>query len=266
MNRKRFLEEEPMSDLFSLNKKIAVVVGGAGGIGEALALGLSQHGAGVVVASRGLEALNKVAAEIKSKTGGEVLAMKVDVTDEESMAKLVRDVVEKCGTVDVLVNAMGVNLKADAVEFPMDTWDMIFDVNVKGTMIACKHFGKLMKEKKRGKIINLSSVREKRGYTGGNAAYCGTKGAVGSITRTLALEWAPYNIHVNAIGPSLIITQGTIHIKNDPKLAKKYEAQIPLGKLGMPEDLIGGCVFLASEASDFITGQTIYIDGGMTAG
>ena len=254
-----------MSDRFKLDGKIAVVVGGAGGIGEALALGLSEQGAGVVVASRNLEALNKVAEDIKSKTGGEVLALQVDVTDEESMANLTKDVVDKCGTVDILVNAMGVNLKADAFEFPMDTWQQIFDVNVKGTMIACKHFGKVMKEKKRGKIINLSSVREKRGYTGGNAAYCGTKGAVGSITRTLALEWAPHNIHVNAIGPSLVITQGTIHIKNDPELAKKYAAQIPLGKLGMPEDLIGACIFLASEASGFITGQTIFVDGGLTA-
>lgn len=265
MNQKRSLEDETMSDLFKLDGKIAVVVGGAGGIGEALALGLSEHGAGVVVASRNLDALEKVAEDIKSKTDGEVQALQVDVTDEESMAKLVRDVVDKCGTVDILVNAMGVNLKSDAFEFPMDTWDHVFNVNVKGTMMACKHFGNVMREKKQGKIINLSSVREKRGYTGGNAAYCGTKGAVGAITRTLALEWAPHNIHVNAIGPSLVITQGTIHIKNDPELAKKYEAQIPLGKLGMPEDLMGACVFLASGASDFITGQTIFVDGGLTA-
>jgi NAD(P)-dependent dehydrogenase (short-subunit alcohol dehydrogenase family) len=255
-----------MSDLFSLDKKIAVVVGGAGGIGEALALGLSQHGAGVVVASRNLEALDKVAAEINTKTGEETLAIQADVTDEKSIESLVKEVMTRFGTVDILVNAMGLNIKRDAFDYPMEDWDTIFDINVKGTMMACKHFGRVMKENKQGKIINLSSVREVRGYGGGNAGYCATKGAVGLITKTLALEWAPYNIHVNAIGPSLIITQGTIHIKNDPKLAKKYEAQIPLGKLGMPEDLIGGCVFLASEASDFITGQTIYIDGGLTAG
>ena len=116
------------------------------------------------------------------------------------------------------------------------------------------------------KIINLSSVREVRGYGGGNAGYCATKGAVGLITKTLALEWAPYNIHVNALGPSLVITPGTIHIQNDPALAKKYEALVPLGRLGMPADIIGACIFLASETSDFITRQTIYIDGGLTAG
>jgi NAD(P)-dependent dehydrogenase (short-subunit alcohol dehydrogenase family) len=254
-----------MSDLFRLDEKIAVVVGGAGGIGQALALGLSQYGAKVVVASRNLEALNKVAAEISSKKGGEAMAFQVDVTDEKSMETLVKNVVARFGTVDILVNAMGLNIKRDALDYPMEDWDTIFNINVKGTMMACKHFGRVMKEKKQGKIINLSSVREVRGYTGGNAGYCATKGAVGAITKTLALEWAPYNIHVNAIGPSLVITPGTIHIKQNPELAKKYSAMVPLGKLGVPEDLVGAGVFLASAASDFITGQTIFVDGGLTA-
>ena len=255
-----------MSDLFRLDGKIAVVIGGAGGLGETLALGLSQYGAKVVVASRNLGALNKVAAEIKSKTGEDTLALQVDVTDENSMTNLVEGVLAKFGTVDILVNAMGLNIKREALEYPMEDWDTIFNVNVKGTMISCKHFGKVMKEKKQGKIINISSVREIRGYTGGNTAYCATKGAVGLITKTLALEWAPYNIHINAIGPSLIITPGTVHIQQNPELAKKYTAMIPLGRLGVPKDLTGACVFLASEASDFITGQTIFIDGGLMAG
>ena len=255
-----------MADLFRLDEKIAVVIGGAGGIGEALSFGLSEYGAKVVVASRNLEKLQKVAGEIGSRTGGESLALQVDVTDENSVIKLVEDVVTKFGTVDILVNAMGLNIKRDALEYPMEDWDLIFNINVKGTMIACKHFGRVMKEKRQGKIINLSSVREVRGYTGGNAAYCGTKGAVGLITKSLALEWAPYNIHVNGLGPSLIITAGTMHIQENPELAEKYKAAIPLNRLGVPKDVVGACVFLASEASDFITGQTIYIDGGLTAG
>jgi len=265
MNQKRSLEDEPMSELFRLDGKIAVVIGGAGGIGKALAIGMGQHGAKVVVASRNMEALSKVAEEVQSKTGAEAIAHTVDVTDEDSMVKLVEDVVAKFGTVDILINAMGLNIKREALDYPMEDWDTIFNINVKGTMIACKHFGRVMKEKKQGKIINVSSVREKRGYTGGNAAYCGTKGAVGMITRTLALEWAPFNIHVNAIGPSLVITPGTFHIKENPELAEKYKSQIPLHRLGEPEDLVGAAVFLASEASDFITGQTIFIDGGLTA-
>jgi gluconate 5-dehydrogenase len=254
-----------MQDIFSLEGKCAVVLGGAGGLGEAIASGLSHFGAKLVVASRNMAALEKVASQINEKTGREVLAMQVDATNEASMGKLVEGVLERFGTVDILVNAMGLNIKREALEYPMEDWDTIFAINVKGTMIACKHFGRVMKEKKQGRIINLSSVREVRGYTGGNAAYCATKGAVGMITKTLALELAPYNIHVNAIGPSLIITQGTIHIQQDPELAKKYSAMIPLGRLGVPKDLIGTAVFLASEASDFITGQTIFVDGGLTA-
>ena len=254
-----------MEDIFSLKGKNAVIIGGAGGLGEAITEGLSQYGASIVIASRKLEALEKAAADIKAKTGGEITPMTVDVTDEKSMAKLVGDVVEKFSRVDILVNAMGLNIKRDALDYPMEDWDKIFSINVKGTMIACKHFGCIMKEQRKGKIINLSSVREVRGYTGGNSAYCATKGAVGMITKALALELAPYNIYVNAIGPSLIITQGAIHIQKDPSLAQKYSAQIPLRRLGVPGDLKGTAIFLASDASDFITGQTIFVDGGLTA-
>jgi gluconate 5-dehydrogenase len=254
-----------MKDLFRLDGKVAVVVGGAGGIGSALARGMSQYGAKVVVASRDLDALNRVTEEIHSQTGGEVKAFQVDVTNEGSMVRLVKEVLSGFGSADILINAMGLNIKRDALEYPMEDWERIFAVNVKGTMIACKHFGAVMKNKGSGKIINLSSVRGIRGYGGGNSAYCGTKGAVEVITKALAIELAPFKIRVNALGPALIITPGTVHIKNDPTLAEKYKAIIPLRKLGEPEDLIGAAVFLASDASDFMTGQTVYVDGGLTA-
>lgn len=254
-----------MEDIFRLDGKVAVVMGGAGGIGKALATGISQYGAKVVIASRNMEALKKAAEDIQGETGGEITPLTADVTDEGSVERLIQAVLKEHGTVDILVNAMGLNIKRDAFDYPMEDWDKIFSINVRGTMIACKHFGRVMKEKRQGKIINVSSVREVRGYTGGNAGYCATKGAVGMITKTLALEWAPYNIHVNAIGPSLIITPGTIHIQQNPELAEKYKAAVPLGKLGQPQDCVGATIFLASPASDFITGQTIFIDGGLTA-
>lgn len=254
-----------MTDLFSLKEKTAVVLGGAGGIGEALALGLAQQGAQIVVGSRNLEKLAAVTRKIESETSSQAQAFSVDVTDESSVISLVEKVLDKFKSVDILVNAMGINLKRDAFEFPVEDWDRLFDVNVKGTIIACKQFGKVMKEKGSGKIINLSSVRGIRGHTGGNAGYCATKGAVSMITRSLALEWAPHNINVNALGPALIITPGTIHIQQNPELAEKYKASVPMNRLGQPEDLVGACVFLASSASDFVTGQTIYVDGGVTA-
>ena len=255
-----------MINIFDLSSNVALVNGGAGGLGSAISLGISQAGATVVIADvLPIDTLNEKAAEIKAATGNETMALNVDVTNEESMQSVVDAVTEKYGTIDICINAFGLNRKSPALEYPMDQWDAMFSVNVKGIMIACKTVGNLMKDKAKGSIINLSSVREVRGYTGGNSAYCATKGAVGMLTKTLAIEMAPHNVRVNAIGPSLIITQGTIHIQQNPELAKKYEAEIPLGRLGKPEDLVGTAVFLGSEASSFITGQTIFVDGGLLA-
>lgn len=255
-----------MLDLFRLDGKVALVMGGAGGIGRRLAFGLSLYGARVVVSGRNREALEQAAGEISAGTGGEVHARASDATDESSVERLIQGIVREMEGLHILVNAQGVNIKRDAFEFPMEDWERLFAVNVKGTMIACKQAGRVLKERGGGKIINLSSVRGIRGYRGGNAGYCATKGAVELITRTLALEWAPYRINVNAIGPALIITPGTVHIRDHPKRAEEYKAMIPLGRLGEPDDLIGACVFLASRASDFITGQTLFVDGGLTAG
>ena len=254
-----------MNDMFKLDKKIAVVTGGAGGIGNVLAMALGVQGATIVVSSRNQESVEKVARQITEASGNEAIAISSDVTDESSVKSLVDQVVEKCGKIDILVNAMGLNIKHDAFEFRMEDWDKLFAVNVKGTMVACKMVGKVMQDQKSGAIVNLSSVRGIRGYTGGNAGYCATKGAVELITKTLALEWAPHNIRVNAVGPALVITPGTKHIAENPELAKKYASLVPLGRIGLPEDLVGAVNFLVSDAASFVTGQTIYIDGGLTA-
>lgn len=254
-----------MKDMFKLDGKIAIVTGGAGGIGESLAMGLGIHGATVVVSSRNQAVIDAVAKKITERSGSEAIAIASDVTDESSVQKLVDAVVQKFGRIDILVNAMGMNIKHDAFEYPMEDWDKLFDVNVKGTMIACKIVGRVMRENKAGAIVNLSSVRGIRGYTGGNAGYCATKGAVELITKALALEWAPHNIRVNALGPALVITPGTKHIAENPELAKKYASAVPLGRIGMPEDMVGAVNYLVSDAANFVTGQTIYVDGGLTA-
>jgi gluconate 5-dehydrogenase len=193
------------------------------------------------------------------------MAVACDVTDEGSVKNLADQVVAKYGRIDILVNAMGMNIKHDAFEYPMEDRDKLFAVNVKGTMVACKIVGRVMRDQKAGSIVNLSSVRGIRGYTGGNTGYCTTKGAVELITRALALEWAPHNIRVNALGPALVITPGTKHIAENPELAKKYAAAVPLGRIGLPEDMVGAVNFLVSDAASFVTGQTIYVDGGLTA-
>ncbi|SHO43849.1 SDR family NAD(P)-dependent oxidoreductase [Desulfopila aestuarii] len=254
-----------MKDIFKLDGRIAIVTGGAGGIGEALALGLAYHGATVVVSSRNQDAITAVAAKITKETGNEAIAIASDVTNEESVQKLVDAVVAKYGRIDILVNAMGMNIKHPALEYPLEDWDKLFNVNVKGTMIACKAVGKVMREQKKGAILNLSSVRGIRGYTGGNSGYCATKGAVELITKSLALEWAPNGIRVNALGPALVITPGTKHIAENPELAAKYASAVPMGRIGLPEDMVGAVVYLCSDAASFVSGQTIYVDGGLTA-
>ncbi|MFW2365594.1 MAG: SDR family NAD(P)-dependent oxidoreductase [Desulforhopalus sp.] len=254
-----------MKDMFRLDGKVAVVTGGAGGIGEALALGLGHQGATVVVSSRNQQTIDAVAEKISTETGSEAIALGADVTDESSIQSLVDAVVGKYGKIDILVNAMGMNIKRDAFDYPLEDWDKLFEVNVKGTMVACKTVGKVMREQQQGAIVNLSSVRGIRGYTGGNTGYCATKGAVELITKALALEWAPSGIRVNALGPALVITPGTKHIAEDPQLAAKYAAAVPMGRIGMPEDMVGAVVFLCSDAASFVSGQTIYVDGGLTA-
>jgi gluconate 5-dehydrogenase len=260
------MEENNMKDLFRLDGKVAVVIGGTGGIGEIMAAGLAEQGAKVAVAGRNMAKLDVITKRIQSETKSETLPFQVDITDKQSVARLAEQVLAKFKTVDILVNSQGLNIKKDAVGFPAGDWDQMFAVNVRGTMLACSEFGKVMVEKKSGKVINLSSVRGVRATLwGGNEGYCATKGAVDMITRSLASEWAPYNINVNAIAPLLIRTELAKATLSDPARLEKYVANVPFKRIGEPQDLVGLCIFLASAASDFITGQIIYLDGGLTA-
>jgi len=252
--------------MFRLDNKIAVVIGGAGGVGEACAFALARQGARVMVASRNLEKLEKVTEKIKTEIGADVFAAQVDVTNEGSVTALKDKLLQSYGTVDILVNAQGLNVKIPAVDTDMDAWDALFSTNVRGVMSACKIFGRVMVEKGQGKIINLSSVRGIRGVGRGNTIYGATKGAVDMITRNLAAEWAEYHINVNAIGPSLVITEMIRKAYADnPERLETLRASTLLKRFATPEDVAAACVFLASPETDFITGQILYVDGGLTA-
>jgi len=255
-----------MSDLFRIDNQIAVVVGGTGGIGEALGHGLAEFGAKVVITGRNKERAEQIAQDIGEEFKSEAVALPVDVTDEKSIARLAEQVLARFGTVDILVNAQGANIKKLVTEFPLDDWELMFDVNVTGIMLACREFGKVMVENKKGKIINISSLRGARATLwGGNTAYCATKGAVDMLTRSLASEWAPFHVNVNAIAPALINTPFAAQTLQNPERFRTAMQNIPLARAGQPRELVGLCVLLASSASDFITGQVIYIDGGATA-
>jgi NAD(P)-dependent dehydrogenase (short-subunit alcohol dehydrogenase family) len=256
-----------MANLFRVDNQIAVVIGGAGGIGEALAGGLAEYGAKVVLADVDLQRAEEVAQGIRAKfKSSDATAIKFDITDEKSVAALKDQVVTKFGTVDILINSHGINVKKAAIEFPVSDWDRIFAINVRGTMLTCREFGKVMVERKKGKVINLSSVRGVRAtFWGGNEGYAATKASIDMITRSLASEWAPYKINVNALAPSTVATRFSEATLQDPDKLKRFLASCPLQRVGQPADIVGACIFLASPASDFVTGQIIYLDGGLTA-
>ncbi|MDR2089307.1 MAG: SDR family oxidoreductase, partial [Clostridiales Family XIII bacterium] len=255
--------------LFDLTGRNAVVVGGAGGIGQAVAQGLAAAGARVAIASRSEESLKRAALELKDKTGAAVSYYTVDATDEASVAALAEKANKDFGKVDILVNSQGFNKKFDAQDFPMDVFKQMLEVNVYSVMLCCKHFGKYMIENKYGKIINVSSVRGKVATkTPGNCGYCTTKGAVDMLTKQLASELGQYGITVNAFGPTVTETPmmtGLIESRGGDAYRKQLADGLPMKKMAMPDDCIGTAVYLASSASDFVTGNIVYPDGGLTA-
>ena len=252
-----------MTDLFDLSGKVAIVVGGHGGIGRAQALGLADAGADVVVSSRSMEKLAEVAKEIEEK-GRKSVAITADITREKPVQDMVHRVLKEFRKIDILVNAAGLAIRKPAVDFPIDEWQQVQDVNSRGTFICCKIVGKIMTEQKSGRIINVSSVRGRYGLPSDYAAYCPSKGAVDTLTRTLACEWAKHNVLVNAVAPTIVETELTRDALANPDFAKQMKSRIPLGKWAMPEDIVGATIFFASKASEFITGQVLYIDGGVT--
>ena len=251
--------------LFDLSGKNAVVVGGAGGIGQAIAQGLAVYGARVAIASRNEDGLKRAQKEIQEASDRRVSYFTVDAGKEASVEALYSAVLAEFGRVDILVNAQGFNKKFPATEFPVEVWDQMFAVNVRSLMLTCKYFGAHMKQNGCGKIINLSSVRGVRACGGGNTGYGATKGAVDMMTRMLAKELGP-EVCVNAIGPTMTYTRMMVGVMPaDPKERAAKAANMPLQRIGEPEDCVGPAVFLASAASDFISGQIIYPDGGLTA-
>lgn len=249
--------------MFDLQGKTALVVGGHGGIGKAIALGLADAGADVAVASRNLEALKNVAREIEQK-GRRSLAVRVDIVDEKQVNEMVAQVLNNFSRIDILVNAAGLAIRKPAESFPVDEWQKVMDINTRGTFLCCQAVGRVMLKQKSGRIINISSVRGRYGLPSGYAAYCPSKGAVDTLTRTLACEWAKSNVLVNAVAPTIVETDLTKDALADPAYAKQMKDRIPMGRWALPEDIVGPVIFFASDAARFVTGQILYVDGGVT--
>ena len=258
-----------MTNLFDLTGKCAVVVGGAGGIGQAIAEGLAEAGAAVLISSRNEDSLIRAQREIFQNTGLSIQYSVCDACDEEQVKKLLSSSISAMGTVDILCNSQGYNKKYPGTEFPLDEWDSMFDINVKSMMLTCKHFGKYMKDNGiHGKIINISSVRGQRAVGNGgvgSVGYCATKGAVDMLTRAYSSDLRP-NIQVNAIGPTITYTPMMVGILPDDAESRNAKASaLPAMRIGDVNDCKGPAIFLASAASNFVTGSIIYPDGGLMA-
>ena len=260
---------------FDLTGKSAMIVGGAGGLGKLVAKAFAESGAAVAIASRTEEKLRSACEELKAETGKVFKYSVMDAGVEEQVEAAAKKANEDYGHIDILVNSQGVNKKFPALEFPMDQFDLVMHDDVASILMTCKHFGKYMKENGYGKIVNVTSVRGKIATKGpGNAAYCAAKGAVDMLTKQLASELGPFGITVNAFGPNIMKTPMMTKIfemrANEAGITvdeylKQQGAGLPMRRMSDPEDCVGTALFLAAPASDFLTGNILYPDGGLTA-
>ncbi|PKL36073.1 MAG: gluconate 5-dehydrogenase [Spirochaetae bacterium HGW-Spirochaetae-1] len=256
-----------INELFSLKGKVAIVTGGGRGIGQFIATGLAEAGANVVIASRKMEKLEETAKELES-LGVKAMAVKCDMGVKEDIEALADIAVKEFGTVDILVNNAGVTWGAPTLDYPLDKWDRIFNVNVRGVWILSQKIANVMKEKGGGKIINISSVYGSRGsleIAHPAVAYNSSKAAIEVLTKNLAVKLAQHKIHVNCIAPGFFHTDMMDYIFK-PEMKPILDATlgfIPLTRVGLEDDIKGVAVFLASKASDYLTGAVIPVDGGL---
>jgi len=248
-------------DLFRLDGQSAVVTGSGRGLGAAIAKALAAAGANVVLCSRHQNECQGVLEEIRQDIGGKGLALGVDVTSRSDVESLCSESLRCFGTIDILVNNAGVNLFKSALELSSEEVDRIMNINYKGAFHCCQVFGRHFLERKKGRVINICSVLSS-GALPGFAAYAPTKAALLQLTRVLALEWAPYNVLVNAVCPGPFMTPMNEQMRQDEEAFERSRRRVPLQRWGRPEELGGAVIYLASEASSYVTGSTLCVDGG----
>ena len=257
------------SHLFDISGRVALITGASRGIGRAIALGLAEAGASVALSSRTQADLFQTAEEIHA-LGARAEAFPADVARVAEIQALVRDVLVRMGQIDILVSVAGVNRRRPSTEITEEDWDTVLDLNLKGLFFTSQAVGRYWIETRRfaaehnrgkGKIINIGSIAGEMGSRR-RAPYTASKSGVPGVTRTLAVEWATEGICVNCLAPGYIETELTKPLFDDPTFSASFHNRVPMGRRGYPVDLVGPAVFLAAPASDYLTGQTIVVDGG----
>ncbi|WP_428938996.1 SDR family NAD(P)-dependent oxidoreductase [Fontivita pretiosa] len=251
-------------EIFSLEGKTALVTGGSKGLGEAIARALASAGADIATCSRHLPELRQTADSIVKQTGRRVLPVECDVTRRDQVEAMVKRTLDEFGKIDILVNNAGYARKDPMLEADDEYWNYVMAVNVTAPMYFCRAVGRHMAQRRYGKIINMGSLYSLKG-SDGKAAYATTKGAVLQLTRSLALEWAKYNITVNCICPGSMYTPMNAAALSKPEIVEMLAKKIPMGRSGQPEELAGAAIFLASDASRYVTGAILSVDGGWAA-
>lgn len=252
-----------MARNYDLSGRVAMVTGGGRGIGKAIALGLAQCGAKLVLTSRTKEELEKVASEIK-ENGGEAMPLVTDLMESDQINALVEATMKAHGRVDILINNAARSFLRPLMDLREDGWDKIFNVNCKAAFLLSRAVAKIMGEQGGGRIVNITTVGAVRGGAG-MGVYHASKAALSMLTKCMAVEWAPLNVNVNAVGPGLTKTAFSQPIWSNPSLEQMITTRVPKGRLAEPEEIVGAVLFLCSEDSSFITGESIYVDGGALA-
>ncbi len=248
--------------LFDLTNKNILITGATGGLGEAIADGLAEAGANLIIVGRNEDKLNALKTNIESRHNSKVYVKPFDLNNIDAISGFFDDAVKSAGSIDILINCAGINIRGDAEEISRNDWNKVLTINLSACFFLSQAFCKHRKSLGGGgKIVNIGSLmcQVARPTT---TPYAASKGGLLMLTKSLACEWAKYNINVNAIGPGYFLTKMTQPLKDDPKFNEWVITNTPMGRWGNPHDLIGTVVFLSSSASDFITGQIIYVDGG----
>src|ERR1700685_2934460 len=263
------MDTKKTSKLFDLSGRVAIITGAGVGLGEAISLGFAEFGCDIAACDLNIENPQRTAEQVR-KIGRRAIALKANVAVPEDITAMVDAALDQLGGIDILVNCAGVPQHNPAETTPLETWDSVLDINLRGTFLCCQAAGRVMLKQGSGVIINFSSIAGVVGVGRGANAYCASKGGVNALTKQLALEWADRGIRVNAIAPCQFMTPGLTDVMADrqfdaEKLMQTWVSNIPLGRVGEPAEIVGPALFLASDASSMVTGVILPVDGGYLA-